>query len=300
MNLELLTFKILTWAYLELHLNWVESWALNPGRGSKERTLAQHLPGQVMCALEACHHTSSAGCLQHYHIAPLPATLGGYYYWGHCVVSELISVSDGPAVTSQHATGSHLSHCRNDLNWRKKHTLLRIWTENSKIRLNLLLESNYTSDTSQCFELIKNSLRWVHEGQGLKDCQDVERLRCPGPVLTNANHCLLSCKSAGRAGEWPWVTRVTPHSIVDTFYWYLLAVKLTRQGPLSPPILSLSSHSQLWRPEELSSVISVNTGGLSSSPAISYLDVLWLAANAGNYFKIRGNQSNDYTLITAA
>ena len=267
MNLELLTFKILTWAYLELHLNWVESWALNPGRGSKERTLAQHLPGQVMCALEACHHTSSAGCLQHYHIAPLPATLGGYYYRVHCVVSELISVSDGPAVTSQHATGSHLSHCRNDLNWRKKHTLLRIWTENSRFPLNLLLESNYTSDTSQCFELIKNSLRWVHWGQGLKDCQDVERLWCPGPVLTNANHCLLSCKSAGRAGEWPWVTRVTPHSIVDTFYWYLLAVKLTRQGPLSPPILSLSSHSQLWRPEELSSVISVNTGGLSSSSA---------------------------------
>ena len=143
MNWELLTFKILTWAYLELHLNWVESWALNPGRGSKERTLAQHLPGQVMCALEACHHTSSAGCLQHYHIAPLPATLGGYYYRGHCVVSELISVSDGPAVTSQHATGSHLSHCRNDLNWRKKHTLLRIWTENSKTPLNLLLESKY-------------------------------------------------------------------------------------------------------------------------------------------------------------
>ena len=217
--------------------------------------------------LVTIHHVRAA-----YNIITLRHSrpLGGYYYWGHCVVSELISVSDGPAVTRQHATGSHLSHCRNDLNWRKKRRLLRIWTENSKIPLNLLLESNYTSDTSQCFELIKNSLRWVHEGQGLKDCQDVERLGCPGPVLTNANHCLLSCKSAGRAGEWPWVTRVTPHSIVDTFYWYLLAVKLTRQGPLSPPILFIVTFTALKSSLQWSVWTQGGSPPLQLSPLLSW------------------------------
>lgn len=33
---------------------------------------------------------------------------------------------------------------------------------------------------------------------------------------------------------------------------------------------------------------------------LSPAPILWLAANAGNYFKIRGNQSNDYTLITVS
>lgn len=42
------------------------------------------------------------------------------------------------------------------------------------------------------------------------------------------------------------------------------------------------------------------TQGGSLAISSSYLDILWLAANVGNYFKIRGNQSNDYTLITAS
>ena len=40
-------------------------------------------------------------------------------------VSALVQRTGG-AVTRQHATGSHLSHCRNDLNWRKKRRLFRI------------------------------------------------------------------------------------------------------------------------------------------------------------------------------
>ena len=246
MNSELLTFKILTWAYLELHLNWVESWALNPGRGSKERTLAQHLPGQVMSALEACHHTSCAGCLQHYHIAPLPATRGLLLLRPLC--REWAHLRVGWAGRDQAARNRVTPLTLPQWPELEEETQTPqdqvTWTRTPESHQIFCLNLN-TSDTTQCFELIKNSLRWVHAGQGLKDCQDVERLGCPGPVLTNANHCLLSCKSAGRAGEWPWVTRVTPHSIVDTFYWYLLAVKLTRQGPLSPPILFIVTFTAL-------------------------------------------------------
>ena len=95
--------------------------------------------------------------------------------------------------------------------------------------------------------------------------------------------------------EWPWVTGVTPHSIVDTFYQYLLAVKLT-QGPLSPPILFIVTFTALKSSRQWL----VWTQGGSLAISYSYLDILWLAANVGNYFKIRGNQSNDYTLITAS
>ena len=99
-----------------------------------------------------------------------------------------------------------------------------------------------------CPPLLKhlNVLSWLRihwdeaeSGQRLKDCQDVERLWCPGPVLTNANHCLLSCKSAGLA-----ISDPTFHC--GHFLFVFIGCK-AHTGPHSLLQYSLSSHSQLWR-----------------------------------------------------
>ena len=63
---------------------------------------------------------------------------------------------------------------------------------------------------------------------------------------------------------------MTPHSIVDTFYWYLLAVKLT----LAPTLSSNTLYRHIHSCEELSSEMAENRG--LSAISCSYISCDWL------------------------
>ena len=139
----------------------------------------------------------------------------------------------------------------------------------------------FVSDTTQCLGWLRIHWDQASMGQRLKDCQDPDKLSSPGPGLATANHCLLYCKSAGRGDTDP------------TFHCEDFLVAFIGSKAHSGPALS-SIHFIVTFTARSVKLIGARQGALD----ISY-PILWLAANTGNYIKIRDNQSNDYTLITA-
>ena len=176
-------------------------------------------------------------------------------------------VSDGPAVTRRHATRvtpltliQWPAVRRNTLrrNMRPEMEFQHPIYPSACIYFLKIKSSTDSSDTSQCFELIKNSPRWVHEGPGAKGLSGCWGALEPWACTNNANHCLLSRKSAGRAGvamgDWSDPTFHCGH-ILSVF----IGCKAHTGPTLSPNTLYRHIHSS----EELSSVIGVNTVGLS-------------------------------------
>lgn len=275
-----------TWAQLEF------SWVMHTQSGSgNQRKNFGTGPGRAMWCphLRLVTGAGAAYMITLRHCRPYR----GYYHWASplCregVRSELIPWRMDwvwPGSTSHIATMT-CSQPQEHETW--KWILIIHLTRFCLYLLCDIQPSPDSSDTSQCFELIKNSLRWVHEGPGAKGLSGCWGALEPWACTTNANHCLLSRKSAGRAGvamgDWSDPTFHCGH---------ILLVFICCKAHTGPTLFP----SQLWR-----ALVSdwCEHRGLSGYLLSSYLDILWLAANVGNYFKIRGNQSNDYTLITAS
>lgn len=206
-----MTFKILTWAQLELNLNLVESCTLNPGRATKERTLAQRLGRPYDVRTWGLSPYIKPGLLTTWsHCATAGHTGVIITERVHCVVREWgVSSSRGGWTGRDQAARNtgHTSHIATITSSQPQEH--ETWKWILIIHLTLfcciyfVIYSPHpadSSDTSQCFELIKNSLRWVHEGPGAKGLSGCWGALEPWACTTNANHCLQSRKSAGRAG----------------------------------------------------------------------------------------------------
>lgn len=222
-----MTFKILTWAQLELNLNLVESCTLNPGRATKERTLAQRLGRPYDVRTWGLSPYIKPGLLTTWsHCATAGHTGVIITERVHCVVREWgVSSSRGGWTGRDQAARNtgHTSHIATITSSQPQEH--ETWKWILIIHLTPFCCIYFVIYSPHPTLLIHlNVLSWLRihwdestRGQGLKDCQDVEELWSPGPAPLML---IIVYRVASQRGgpEWPWVTRVTPHSIVDTFY----------------------------------------------------------------------------------